>query len=777
MIRLAALLLFGWSLLLADAVPGLYILTMQEASGSAVKADIRAAAADRAVRKINVRQAVEQRQAKVIDSLDRTLDALVIQAPGTTAADWQAVPGVAKVFPVWERKLLLDRVPGIVGASAAWERISRDRAGLGVKIGILDTGIDWEHPGFQDDTLPQLPGYPVGNRESDLAGTNRKIIVARSYENLTSFGASSPRDVIGHGTAVAMCAAGVAHQSPMGEISGIAPKAYLGAYKIFGGTSGTTNDTVILRALDDAVADGMDIVNMSFGSAPEMRPDLDPLVDAVERAAARGVIVVKAAGNEGPDPGSISSTSQTSAVINVGASRNDRTLVSAATVGESDYVALPPGNALPMDPLSGPMSDAAAADQSGLACAAFPANAFTGRIVLILRGDCTFEEKLNNVQGAGALGAIIYTNDQPVNQWDPRAARLPALMVSNASGRRIKQQIAANPEVVAVLRFRPSPFPVDPFAVSSFSSRGPTSANTIGIDLVAVGEDVYTAAQRSTPSGDVFGADGYTLIDGTSFSSPIVAGAAAVAKAERPGLSPIQYKSLLVNTASLLWRNDEVVSVQAAGAGILNLDRALRAIAAAAPTSLSFGAGGGDVALSRDLTVTNVSASPDTFQIGVVALRGVGPEPAIDTVTLQPGESRTFPVRLNRSGLTGEQSGFLVVRGAGSDVDLRVPYWYAVRGSEATSISVIFPVGASARAGRRLRMYLRLNDASGVSLTDAPPDITVEGGFGSVDNVVLDPAHPGTWRVDVTMGTLPGTNTFRIQSGGRATRVLSFNAN
>jgi subtilisin family serine protease len=775
MMRLFALLLLSWGLLFADAVPGIYIIRMED---DAKAVSVRTTAADRAARKLNVRQAVVQRRAKVVDALDRAMDALVIEAPGTSAQDWESLPGVAKVYPVWERQLHLDHAAGVLGAREAWQRVSRDRAGLGVKIGILDTGIDWEHPGFRDDSLPQLEGYPVGNRDTDLEATNRKIIVARSYENLLSvFGTSSPRDVIGHGTAVAMAAAGVVHEAPIGEISGIAPKAYLGAYKIFAGTEGTTNDRVILRAIDDAIADGMDVINMSFGSAPEIRPDLDPLIDAVAAAAARGVIVVKSAGNEGPDIGSISSTSQSASLINVGASRNDRELVSATTVGETNYPALPAGSALPSDPVTGPVVDAASQDQNGLACGAFPANALNGSIVLILRGTCTFEEKLNNAQTAGAIGAIVYTDDRPVGSWDARNARLPALMVSNASGLRIKAAIAEQPGVTAVLRFRPTAIPVDPFAVSSFSSRGPTSANTIGVDLVAVGQDVYTAAQKSTPGGDVFGADGYTVIDGTSFSAPMVAGAAALTRAARPGLSPRQYKSLLVNTASVLWRNDEVVSVHQAGSGLLNIDRALRAIATAAPSSLSYGAGGSSVDLSRDLTVTNVSGSPDTFQVGVVALKGVAPEPAVDTFTLQPGESRTFAVRLSRNGIAGEHTGFLVVRGSGSAIDLRIPYWYAVRGTSAASISVIFPVGAQVRAGRRLRMYVRLNDDSGVSLTETPPVVTVVDGNGTVENVVLDSVHPGNWRVDVMMAALPGRNTFRIESGDRARRQLSFDAN
>jgi subtilisin family serine protease len=765
--RTLSLFFLALSTLLADAVPGMFVVRMDDASK-----DRRAAL----VQKQSVRQAVEQSGGHVLDSLDVVMNALVVE--NSSEAALTALPGVNRIYPVWERYLTMDRAPALLGATNAWERIGRDRAGLGVRIGIMDTGIDWQHPAFQDDALPAVDGFPRGNRDTDLEGTNRKIIVARSYDDLLgTFANPTPRDTIGHGTAVAMTAAGAVHQSPRGEVSGIAPKAYLGSYKVFAGSQGTTNDRIILRALEDAIADGMDIINMSFGSAPEVRADLDPLLDAVDIAASRGVLITKSAGNEGPDPGTLSTTSQTDSIVRVGATRNDRILVAAVSVGDIPYAGIPPSTTLPEEPLTAPFADVTQADSTGLACAGLPPGAFTGRVVLILRGECNFQEKLNNAQSAGARAAIIYSDDRPAGAWDPQAARLPALLVSNASGRAIQQQIAANPDITGTIQFRPAPFPVDPYQISSFSSRGPTAANTIGLDLVAVGESVYTATQRSNPNGEIYGADGYTTINGTSFSAPIAAGAAAVVKSARQGLSVRQYKSLLVNTTSVLWLNDRVANVHQGGSGLLNVHAALLAPAAAFPTALSFGAGGGTVDVSRDITVSNVTREAVSYQVGVVPVTGAIPEPAVDTFTLAPGAARTFAVRFTHTGIQGDHQGFLVIRGAGSEVDLRVPYWYAVRGSEAASITVLVPTGAEPRSGRLFRFYVRVNDDNGVAMTGQPPAVSMVAGEGSVGNIAVDAARPGTWRVDLTMGPFPGANSFRIESGSRASRLVTFSAN
>ena len=178
-------------------------------------------------------------------------------------------------------KMLLDRAVMQHKVVEAWSQIGEDRAGAGVKIAIIDSGIAAGHAAFQGSGLTAPDTYPRGYNASDLSYTSGKIIAARSYVGLLRYRDpdSSVRDRIGHGTALAMIAAGGRAAGPLATISGIAPKAYLGVYKVFGtpGYNDDSNDAAIIKAIDDAVSDGMDIINLSLGSdlAPRLADDLE----------------------------------------------------------------------------------------------------------------------------------------------------------------------------------------------------------------------------------------------------------------------------------------------------------------------------------------------------------------------------------------------------------------------------------------------------------------------------------------------------------------------
>ena len=191
----------------------------------------------------------------------------------------QSIPGVSSVVPIRTYHRKLNRATALVNAPAAWSALGGvNNAGAGVKIAILDTGIDQQHPAFQDPSLPMPAGYPRCNGD-DCAFTNNKVIVARSYVQQLAAGSSplnpaadsrpddySPRDRIGHGTAVASTAAGHTNTGLV-TFSGVAPAAYLGNYKIYGSpeVNDFTADDVIIQALEDAMNDGMDIVSFSSG--------------------------------------------------------------------------------------------------------------------------------------------------------------------------------------------------------------------------------------------------------------------------------------------------------------------------------------------------------------------------------------------------------------------------------------------------------------------------------------------------------------------------------
>jgi subtilisin family serine protease len=212
---------------------------------------------------------LSKRKLQVSGAVQLVANAVFVRVPPERAAELRSLPGVLRVQYLPPVHKNLNTAADLVNATAAWNAVGgMTSAGAGIKIAIIDTGIDNTHPAFQDAALQPPAGFPKG----DTAYTNGKVIVARSYvADLAGTDPAfdrpddvTPRDRSGHGTAIAMIAAGVRNTGPLATITGIAPKAFLGNYKIFGspGLNDTTLGSVLIRALEDAVSDGMDIATL-----------------------------------------------------------------------------------------------------------------------------------------------------------------------------------------------------------------------------------------------------------------------------------------------------------------------------------------------------------------------------------------------------------------------------------------------------------------------------------------------------------------------------------
>jgi minor extracellular serine protease Vpr len=740
--------------------------------------------------------ALEQQGAEVLDSLDTVLNALMVRMPASEAAKLARVPGVKSVHPVREFKLLLDRAVVVHKIADAWNVIGLDQAGAGMKIALIDTGIDNTHPGFQDPSLTIPAGFPKVNKDTDKTYTNQKVIVARSYAQfLTAEPDPSARDRQGHGTATAMAAAGVLNSGPLATIRGVAPKAYLGNYKVFGspGVNDNAPEDAILKAIDDAVADGMDVINLSLGDAVAsvLPEDLEAI--SIQRATNMGAIVVVAAGNSGPDPHTIGSPGGAPAAISVGASLNDRSFNAGVTVGGSRYVAIPGSGPAPAQPVSAPIKDVTTLGDDGLACSPMAAGSLQGSIAFVLRGTCLFSDKIANVAAGGAVGALVYTDETRPDAivMSVGSATLPAMMVSYGDGISIKQHLAkASRESAATLDFTLQPTAVDPDKLADFSAQGPDVNGSIKPDLVAVGTNVYTATQKFDTKGDVYDPSGYALVDGTSLSSPIVAGAAALLKAARPGLTVAQYRSLLINSASQGFLSPGVPArVQQAGAGSLDMNAVLKATGAVSPTSFSFGIGTGSIQQSQTLTIANVGTAPETFTL-FVAERGMptvpvpagsrtetllqtsGQQPHVTisthSLTVNAGATATVTVSMTAFGLpAGAYEGFVHILGTNSGVDQRVPYWYGVGSTTPARITILSTATTPAPGSlTNDAAFFRITDVSGITVPGMKPHATVVSGGGSVRGIVSDDSFlPGIFSLNVRLGPTAGSNVFRIQVG------------
>jgi hypothetical protein len=252
----------------------------------------------------------------------------------------------------------------------------------------------------------------------------------------------------------------------------------------------------------------------------------------------------------------------------------------------------------------------------------------------------------------------------------------------------------------------------------------------------------------------------------------MVAGAAALLKAARPGLTTPQYRSLLINASGTFsYDSAAPAPVQQTGAGLLNVLNAVRSTLSVAPAVANFGSGGSSTLQTLVLSVSNIGTSDDTYSLSVQGL-GEGPVPSLQTgtVTVSAGETRAIGVRFEAANLTaGQYQGFIAVRSSTSDSEARVPWWYGVASRTVSSVTAVAR-RESGSTGSTQQILARPTDASGLAVDVTPTADTVEGG-GSVTRVTRSPFYPGFFAVEVRLGPAAGPNAFDISAGGKTTRV------
>ncbi len=727
-----------------------------------------------------VRAKVIDAGAQVLDSIDLVGNALFVRTDKAGAAKLASLDGVRRVSQVRLFKPNLDRAVLVHHVDQVWARVGLDKAGQGVKIAIIDSGVDVGHPGMQDSSFTPPDGFPKFDTAADKNFTNNKVIVARSYVSLLSSRDPdlSARDHVGHGTALAMIAAGVTNTGPLGPITGVAPRAYIGSYKIFGTPTfnDSATDDAILKAIEEAVADGMDILSMSFGSnlAPRLADDVD--VVAVENAAALGVITVAAAGNEGPDFTSISSPGTAPSAIAVGAIHNARTFSPSTTVTGFPAITTVNSSRPGTAPVSGPLVDVTTLDPTGFVCSALPAGSLSGKIPLILRGVCTFETKLLAAARAGAAGALVYTDEarpDPISM-EVGTATLPAQMLSYADGVAIKQAIAAaagGDSLQASLDFTVRAIDVDPSRMADFSSAGPNVDLGIKPEVVAVGTDFYTATQSFDARGDMYDRTGYTVVDGTSFATPFVAGMAALVKSSKPGLTVAQYRSLIINTAAPMPK----FQAQVSGAGMADADAAQRTTITASPAVIGLGASDGSPSQNTNVEIRNIDGADDTYAVTVEPQGGSSVAPAVDNSTLAVAGGSAANLQVSWTGaglLPGTYQGYIVLRGASSGNVLRIPYWHAVKSDAASVTALWIDTAARAFSLDQEAIYFRILDASGVPLLNVAPQVRVVSGSATLVGVnSIDDDLPGVYSIDLRFGSTSVSSVVEIRAGNAVTQI------
>lgn len=622
--------------------------------------------------------------------------------PSSEVARLRSLRNIESVMPMHTYRPLLDHSVPLVNAPAAWTALGGPaNAGRGEMIANIDTGIDIKNPCFKDTGMSPPPFGRRSDTSANLALTNNKVVVARAFGSDPTKDYSAA-DSIGHGTfTAAIEACDYNTPTPLGtHASGVAPAAYLMNYNVFPAGESGTSDSQILAALNAALLDGADVVNMSLGgTAGELRLDVE--AGAVSNAISAGVPVVVSAGNAGPTPQSIASPASDPGAISVGAVSNSRGVyatVSVAgatapaelqhiqaaqgshpftgTVGPAEMVFVGLGRLPKDDPAHPTANDFAGKD-------------LHGKIAVIERGILYFETKINNAAKAGAIGVIIVDNQQEISPpgMDVRSATLPAMSISKKDGQALLSYLQANPNAQASMNSALSSFPETPDVLSYFSSRGYGQNFSIKPDLVAPGQNIYSATESEITNNELYNPSGFTSADGTSFSAPHVTGAVALVLQRHKTWTPLQVKSALMDTASLNVYLDPnktgTPSVMQAGAGMLDVGAAIQSTGVFAPASISFGginAAAGAVQRIGTVALDDLGGGSGTWQLTVRALHaGSGVTVTVPaSVDLASGAHTAVPIHLTvaPSAANGDYDGYILATHGNATVHL--PYFVHV---------------------------------------------------------------------------------------------------
>ncbi len=775
---------------------------------------------------------LQRRNLFVIGSTKVLLNAIYVLASPEQAAALRSLPGIARVEKLRPLKLQLNRALGLMNVPAAWTTLGgQQNSGLGSRIGIIDSGIDQTNPAFQDPGLTVPAGFPKCGVPSDCAFTNKKVIVARSYvKQLALFGNTSidptvtrpddlsPRDRMGHGTAAAMIAAGEQVHAPLADISGVAPKAYLGNYKILGspGVNDVTFSDVVTMALEDAVADRMDVVALALGTPALFGPNdrgstcqltgslpCDPYTDAVENAVRMGLTVVVSAGNNAdlghlaPIQGSIDSPGTAPNAITVGATTSSHILLSSLHVsGAGIPAAIQTINAFfgdgpkPAGPLTRALRDVSKLGNDGKACSALNAASLGGAFALIQRGDCSFATKVRNAQAAGAVGVIIFQSSGDESLFPMvglTTIGLPAVLIGASEGAALQTFLATRqdypvtlePALTETVLTAPGTFDT----VAIFSSYGPaTGDSTIKPELVAVGTDLYTATQKYDPNGNLYDPTGFTTVQGTSFATSAVAGAVALVKQANPAFQPAQFKSAVVNTANAAAISDFDANgntfparVTAIGAGKLDAGAAVQSTVEVSPATLSFGVITGTLP-TRTLTLTNSGRSSVTLQLAV-SRRDSDSNASIalssSSVTLAAGASSNVTVRLQGSTpAAGSYEGAITIQGGG--VSLRVPYLYIVGDGKPYNAFALNGDGFDTQPNQVIELDVKVVDKFGAPVANVPVRFYSTAGGGSITTGNASTDGLGIAFANARIGSQLGAQEFAVDINNPAQFTIYF---
>ena len=605
--------------------------------------------------------------ARILGQYQDAFDGIKVRVALRDLARIGGLPGVMRVVPVPVYHLANVASDTYTGVPTAWAAAG-GLTGRSVKIGIVDTGLDYYHADFGGSGNPADFSADDGTTIGTPAFPNAKVaggfdFVGDAYDAggigdaLIPHPDPDPLDCDGHGTHTAATAAGsgvlsdgTTFHGPYNATTlsarhflvgpGSAPEATLYPLRIFG-CSGTTD--MVVDAIDWAVKNHLDVISLSLGSVFGDPRSADAV--AADNAAKAGVVVVAAAGNEGPGAYINSTPGASSRAIEV-AAVDAIPSFPGATIGVGDGLPAIDANEVTGFPVTGRVHVLAGTDGTiGLGCdAAEYADVQAGDIVVTLRGDCPRIDRATLGQAAGAA-AVIMVNNTDTEVYPPlegviKDVAIPFLGVKPSAAAVLQ---TANDSTVTISGGITLTNPAYK-AVADFSSGGPAADGSLKPDVAAPGLAVFSAAAGT-------GTDGVRQ-SGTSMSTPHVAGIAALVRQAHPGWTPEQVKAAIMNTASAT--TIAGYDPRLAGAGLVQPASAVSTVGlattGAGTASLSFGAPAlnGAYAASKTVRIQNTGRSSITYRLTTAFVGStLGTHVAISPSTVTVAGGRTVAVSIS----------------------------------------------------------------------------------------------------------------------------------
>ena len=466
--------------------------------------------------------------------------------------------------------------------------------GNGIKVAVMDTGVDYDHPDLGGCFGP---GCRVSKGWDFVGDAYNADDTSPSYNPIPSPD-PFPDDCNGHGTHVA----GIIGAN--GLVKGVAPEVTIGAYRVFG-CDGSTSDDIMLAAMERALKDKMQVLNMSIGSAFEWPQS--PTAVAASRLVKKGMVVVASIGNNGAN-GLYAAGAPGLGEKVIGVASFDNTdvflpylEVNGAQIGYVTMAFSAPA----------PTSGTGEIVDVGLACLPLEVD-LTGLVALASRGTCAFGDKAINAINAGAVAVLVSNNAAGVFNGTlgaPLGSDVPAVGISQADGNFIRAQSAP---IVMNWTDQMASFPSPTGGlISSFSSYGLSPDLDLKPDIGAPGGNIYSTYPLEE--------GGYATLSGTSMSSPHVAGTVALLLQARPKTKAADVRSILQNSSEpALWSLAPsygiLDSVHRQGAGIVQIDDAILSTTSIEPGKLALGESQ-DGPVTKKLRITNNSKDTITYDL------------------------------------------------------------------------------------------------------------------------------------------------------------------